>query len=152
MDAMTEQAVSTFRVGGLLLGIDVSRVAEVVGDASHVPVPRSHPGIAGVMNLRGRVLTVLDVRHRLAVDDIAGAGTPGVHVVVTTDRGAVGLLVDRVLEVLDLSAGAADELPDTIAPRIRAVTRAAFQTPQGLLLVVDPDALLDVHADPRNES
>jgi hypothetical protein len=62
---MTEHRFCSFTVGGLLFGIDVARVQEVLGTQPVTPVPLAQPSVVGLINLRGQVVTAVDARRRL---------------------------------------------------------------------------------------
>ena len=57
----------TFRVGGLLVGVDVERVQEVLHDPELTPVPLAHESVVGLLNLRGQIVTAIDARRRLGL-------------------------------------------------------------------------------------
>jgi len=94
--------LSTFHVGKYLFGVDVSLVQEVVRLQLMTPVPLASPEIAGLINLRGEVLTAIDLRARLGLPPADSARGP-VNVVVRVDDEPVSLLVDEIGGVLEVS-------------------------------------------------
>jgi len=141
---VTAQAYCTFRVGTLLVGIDVARVQEVLHDTELTPVPLADDSVLGLLNLRGEIVTAIDARRRLGLD----ARPPEVraaHVLVRCESEVVSLVVDAEDEVVEVD-GAADEVPETLGSAIRALVTGIHQLDTGLLLVLDPDRTLLVTA------
>src|ERR1700759_4249148 len=103
MTAETTQAsgqYSTFFVADLFFGVNVMHVQEVLRYQPMTPVPRSPQTVEGLINLRGQIVTAIDMRKRLGLPERASDKTPMNMVVRTTD-GAVSLLVDEIGDVLD---------------------------------------------------
>ncbi|MBY0459634.1 MAG: chemotaxis protein CheW, partial [Gemmataceae bacterium] len=124
----------TFRLGDRCFGIDVLEVQEVIRAQPMTRVPLAPAVVRGLMNLRGRVVTALDLRRRFGLPD--GPDDP-VNVVVSTDDGAISLLVDDVGDVLTLSAEAFEPVPDTLAGVARELVRGVYKLDDQLLLVLD---------------
>ena len=160
--------VATFRVGSLLLGTDVLRVQEVVRDQRLEPVPRAPAAVAGLLNLRGQILAVTDLRCRLGLpsrpeapaagqpEEPAAESAPGLdaaHFIIRTGSESESLLVDVEGEVISLADFQREEIPDTVPPRIRPFVSEVYQLDHELLLVLDIDKVLDTadteEAEPR---
>jgi purine-binding chemotaxis protein CheW len=140
--------LSTFHVGKYLFGVDVSLVQEVVRLQQMTPVPLAAGEIAGLINLRGEVLTAIDLRARLGlppVDTTAGAREP-VNVVVRVDDEPVGLLVDEIGGVLEVSQVPFEHTPSTVDERVRDLLLGAYTLPDRLLLALNARRVLDVGA------
>jgi purine-binding chemotaxis protein CheW len=138
---MTGSLFCTFRVGGLLLGIPIDRVVEVLADQPVTPVPLAHPAIVGLLNLRGQVVTAVDARRRLGLGE--GKGTRSIAV-LRLDGELTGLVVDRPGDVIDIAEDRLEAVPDTVRAEIHALTTAAVQLEDDLLLVLDPHETLAV--------
>jgi purine-binding chemotaxis protein CheW len=97
----------TFTTAGQLFGLPIEHVQDVFALGNIARVPLAGPEIAGVLNLRGRVVTVIDLANRLQLDAPRDATAP---MVIGIERGAesFGILVDRVGEVLSLADGDRD--------------------------------------------
>jgi purine-binding chemotaxis protein CheW len=142
---VSDRRYCTFRVAGLLVGIEIARVVEVLREQIVTPVPLAHPDVAGLLNLRGQVLTAIDARSRLGLAPRAGSSPATLDVVVTScGDESVCLLVDSVGDVVDVPHDAVDQVPDNVAPQIVALTVGAHQLDGELLLLLDPDLTLDV--------
>ena len=136
-----ELQVCTFLVGGLLLGLPLADVAEVVSGQEVTPVPLAPAAVVGLFNLRGRIVTVVDARARLGLpprEESEGSA----HVIVTVGGDTTSLVVDRASDVLTLAADDAEAEPETVPARIQHLVTASYQRPQGLLLVLDPSHVL----------
>jgi purine-binding chemotaxis protein CheW len=133
--------LSTFHVGAYLFGVEVALVQEIVRMQTITPVPLSESEIAGLINLRGEVLTAVDVRSRLGLP-LATSERPQINVVVRVDDEPVSLLVDEIGGVMEVSHIPFESTPSTVAPRVRKVLLGAYTLPEQLLLALDARALL----------
>lgn len=130
----------TFRVDDLVLGVDVLEVREVLRSRVITPVPLADEGIAGLLNLRGEIVTAVDLRPGLRRPPAAHPGPA--HVVVRTGEGPVALGVDEVGEVLDVDPAALQPPPVTVDPAVRALLLGTHLVAGALLLVLDPRRVL----------
>jgi purine-binding chemotaxis protein CheW len=144
MTARSQQCC-VLHVAGLQLGVEVERVQEVLGDAPVTPVPLADPSVAGLLNLRGRIVTAVDARSRLGLPPRPGAGT-GTNVVMTAAGETVSLIVDREGDVVDVDGRAFEPVPETVPSSIRAFVRGCYQLDAALLLIVDADRVFGVDA------
>jgi purine-binding chemotaxis protein CheW len=140
--------LSTFHVGKYLFGVDVSLVQEVVRLQQITPVPLAAPEIAGLINLRGEVLTAIDLRARLGLPRAENGREP-VNVVVRVDDEPVSLLVDEIGGVLEVSQVPFEQTPSTVDERVRDLLLGAYTLPDRLLLALNAQAVLDVGQDNR---
>jgi purine-binding chemotaxis protein CheW len=140
--------LSTFHVGRYLFGVDVSLVQEVVRLQLITPVPLASPEIAGLINLRGEVLTAIDLRARLGLPPRETSREP-VNVVVRVDDEPVSLLVDEIGGVLEVSQVPFEQTPSTVDERVRDLLLGAYTLPDRLLLSLNARQVLDVVNDAR---
>jgi purine-binding chemotaxis protein CheW len=140
--------LSTFHVGKYLFGVDVSLVQEVVRLQLITPVPLASPEIAGLINLRGEVLTAIDLRTRLGLPPADATREP-VNVVVRVDDEPVSLLVDEIGGVLEVSQVPFEQTPSTVDERVRDLLLGAYTLPDRLLLALNARQILDVCSDAR---
>jgi purine-binding chemotaxis protein CheW len=108
----------SFTTAGQLFGLPIEHVQDVFMLANITRVPLAGREIAGVLNLRGRIVTVIDLANRLQLD-----GSREAHMVIGIDRGSesFGILVDRVGEVLPLSDGDREPNPINLDPTLDAI-------------------------------
>jgi purine-binding chemotaxis protein CheW len=140
--------LSTFHVGKYLFGVDVSLVQEVVRLQQITPVPLAVPEIAGLINLRGEVLTAIDLRARLGMPPAEGGREP-VNVVIRVDDEPVSLLVDEIGGVLEVSQVPFEQTPSTVHERVRDLLLGAYTLPERLLLALNARQVLDVGQESR---
>ena len=143
MSAGTKQRICTFHLGDELFGIDVAHVQEVLVSQRITPVPLAPAAVLGVVNLRGQIVTAIDLRTRLELPPRA-PGTHPVHVVVRTEGELVSFLVDRTGDVVDVSADAFERPPEALPGVAGDLILGAFQLPDTLLLLLDPERTTDL--------
>jgi purine-binding chemotaxis protein CheW len=140
--------LSTFHVGKYLFGVDVALVQEIVRLQTITPVPLSGKDIAGLINLRGEVLTAIDLRARLGLPP-ADSGRDPINVVVRVDEEPVSLLVDEIGGVQEISSVPFETTPTTVDPHVRHLLLGAYTLPDRLLLSLDARKVLAI-AESRN--
>ncbi|HTB34058.1 MAG TPA: chemotaxis protein CheW [bacterium] len=138
----------TFRVGGDEFGITAERVQEVLLTQPMTEVPLTHPVLRGLLNLRGEVVSALDLRRRLGQDDFAADAQP-INIVVR-DRGEmVSLMADEIGDVMELETSLQEPAPASLNPNLRGLITNIFMLKGRLLLIMDLDRLLDLDTAPR---
>ena len=140
--------LSTFQVGRYLFGVDVSLVREIVRLRVFTPVPMAPAEIAGLINLRGEVLTAIDLRARLGLPPSDGRRDP-VNVVVRVDDEPVSLLVDEIGGVLDVSQLPFEVTPATVDAKVRDLLLGSYTLPDCLLLALNTTKVLAIVDDSR---
>ena len=135
----------TFRLGGLFFGVEVTKVQEVIRYQEMTPIPLAPRTVSGLINLRGQIVTAIDLRRVLEFDDRPADERP-MNVVIRTDEGAVSLLVDRIGDVLHVEAEAFERVPDTVTGVARELILGAYKLTDSLLLVLDTDRIVGTDA------
>ena len=130
----------TVRLGGQLLGIDVQRVHDVLKLGQLTRVPRAPAVVAGVMNLRGRIVTAIDARRCLDLPD-RDVGAPAMCLVVEQDGQPYALIVDGVGDVVTVAGDRYEASPTTLAPAWRAVSDGVYRMDE-LMIVLNVGRLL----------
>ena len=140
--------VCTFRLGGLLFGVDVLDVQEVLYHADVTPVPHAPGAVAGLINLRGQIATTLDLRARLGeasgTDDENERKANPTHVVVRSTYEPVSLLVDRIGDVLDIEPDRFEEPPTHMYDEATQAILGAYRLDEEILLILDVDHLIEL--------
>src|SRR5215470_1384142 len=126
----------TFFLDGLRFGVDVQKVQEVVPYQEMTRVPLAPPTVRGLLNLRGQIVTGIDLRRRLDLPDRPEGALP-MNVVLRGEDPPVSFLVDQVGEVLEVSAADAERPPETLRGRVRELIQAVYPLDGELLLVLD---------------
>jgi purine-binding chemotaxis protein CheW len=135
-----QQYTSCF-VDDLLVGIKVEALQEVTVGSELTPVPLASPLVSGLLNLRGQVVTAIDLRRCLELRDRPSGQRP-VHVIMRTEDGSVSLLVDQVGDVLHLDESDCEPAPRTLRGRLRDLITGAYKLDGRLLLVLDTERAL----------
>jgi len=136
---------STFLVEDLFFGVDVLDVQEVLRAQQMTPVPQAPDVVEGLINLRGQIVTAIDMRRRLQMPKLA-TGQPPMNIVVSTPDGAVSLLVDEIGDVLDMDESTYERPPDNLDPAARELIRGVYKMKDGLMLVLDTEKAIEVDA------
>jgi purine-binding chemotaxis protein CheW len=140
---VNEQPYCTFYLDKLVIGVAVDCVEEVLHDQTIVPVPLAHTAVAGLVNLRGQIVTAIDARRRLGLADRHLESGATIVVIRSCDE-VVCLVVDRAGDVVDIDMERSEEVPASVSAGIRALTSRAYEFEGGLLLVLDTDRTLAV--------
>lgn len=133
----------TAMIGGQLFGLPIQSVQDVFKPERLTRVPLAPPEIAGVLNLRGRIVTLIDMRHRLGLDQRQGAG-PALAIGVESRGESYGLLIDSIGEVLKLDDDAREPNPVNLDARLARVSTGIHRLEGQLLMVVDVERVLDI--------
>lgn len=133
----------TLKVGDLLLGIEVGEIQEILRDTSIMPVPLSPAAIRGLINLRGQIVTAIDLRRRIGLDD-AEENVEFMTMVLGTAEELLALVVDTVGDVVEVSAAAFEPPPDTLRGEARKMIEGAYKLDRELLLVLKLSVVLDL--------
>lgn len=130
------QQFATFVLDGHLFGVEVETVQEVIRYQEMTRIPLAAGAVGGLINLRGQVITALDLRRRLGLPDRPEGQLP-MNVVVRTEEGAVSLLVDQIGEVIETDAAHFESPPDTVTAQAKDLIRGAYKLDGTLLLALD---------------
>ncbi len=129
----------SFYVSDLFFGIEVCLVQEVIRYQEMTQVPLASREIGGLINLRGQIVTAIDLRRRLDLPDRAVGKLP-MNVVIRTDDAAVSLLVDEIGDVLEVDDQSYESPPETLTGLSREVISGVYKLKEKLLLILDTKA------------
>jgi purine-binding chemotaxis protein CheW len=133
--------VCTFEIAGHFFGINATDVQEIMSPQRVTRVPLARPGIAGLLNVRGELVTAIDLRQWLELP-LREAGAALMNIVLRTGDGGVSLLVDAVGEVMRINDSLCEPVPPTLRGPARALTEAVVKLPGRLLLRLNMQALI----------
>jgi purine-binding chemotaxis protein CheW len=136
----------SFFLDGLRFGVDVQKVQEVVPYQEMTRVPLAPPTVQGLLNLRGQIVTGIDLRRRLELAERPEGNLP-MNVVLRGEDSPVSFLVDDIGEVIEVAADACERPPETLRGRVRELIEAVYPLPDELLLVLDTVKTLDLNLD-----
>ena len=139
---MALRQICTFRVDGMSLGLDVEYVQEVLRHQEMTEVPLAPPAVRGLINLRGQIVTALDLRRRFELPPDT-AGEPPMNVIMHTGGSLVSLLVDCIGEVESVNDEWYEPVPETLDPGTKSMVRCVCKLEGKLLLILDPLGVLE---------
>lgn len=139
----TSGQLSTFFVADLFFGVDVRDVQEVLHFQQMTPVPQASEIVEGLINLRGQIVTAIDMRRRLQLPPRTEHQIP-MNMVVRTSDGVVSLQVDEIGDVLDVDAAAYERSPDNLDSATRELIRGVYKLKDRVLLVLDIEMAVEV--------
>jgi purine-binding chemotaxis protein CheW len=126
----------TFRLAQYLCGIDVLAVHEILRHQTMTRVPLAPGVVKGLINLRGQIITAVDMRTRMAFPP-NDTGKPPVNIVVGVGDTAMALLVDEIGDVMDIDPADCEPPPDTIRGAVRELITSVCKMQGKLLLILD---------------
>lgn len=135
----------TFYIDGLFFGVEVLKVQEVIRYQEMTRVPLASRTLQGLINLRGQIVTAIDLRHRLALPARAPDDLP-TNVVVRTDDGAVSLLVDEIGDVVEIQDDIFERPPETLRGVARELVTGVYKFKERLLLILDTEKTVNLQA------
>ena len=133
----------TFTTAGQMFGLPIACVQDVFKPTRITPVPLAVAEIAGVLNLRGRMVTVIDLRRRLGMD-VRDDGRAPMVIGIEAGGESFGLLIDAVGEVLKLPDGEREGNPINLDRKLAGVSAGVFRLDGSLLVILDIDRVLDL--------
>ncbi|MGA8652973.1 MAG: chemotaxis protein CheW [Xanthobacteraceae bacterium] len=135
----------TFTIAGQMFGLPIGRVQDVFKPARITQVPLASAEIAGVLNLRGRIVTAIDMRQRLEVNKRENGASP-MAIGIEAKSESFGLLVDAVGEVLKLPDVDREPNPINLGGKLAALSDGVYRLEGQLLVVLDVDRVLDLRS------
>ncbi|MCG5054528.1 MAG: chemotaxis protein CheW [Myxococcales bacterium] len=137
------EPLCTFYLENYFLAVDALRVQEVLRHHPLTEVPLAPPTVRGLMNLRGQIVPVLDLRSRFGFSPMP-AGRKAFNVLLRQPDGLVSFSVDRVADVIEVPAEEFEPIPETLQGEGRRLLKGAYKLDKRLLLVLDADRAMDV--------
>lgn len=138
----------TIMIGEQLFGLPIARVQDVFMPERLTRVPLASREVAGVLNLRGRIVTAIDMRARLGLPNVA-SDRPAMAVGVDLRGESYGLLIDSIGEVLKLADDSREVNPVNLDPRMAKMAAGVHRLDGQLMVVLDVDRVLEISSDLR---
>jgi purine-binding chemotaxis protein CheW len=129
---------ATFSLDGLLFGIEVGKIQEVLSYQEMTPVPLAPSSVVGLINLRGQIIAAVDLRRRLGLQERAAGHRP-VNVVVRSDEDVSSLLVDEMGDVVEVGEDTFEPPPETMDADSRILIRGVHKLGRRLMHVLDAE-------------
>jgi purine-binding chemotaxis protein CheW len=141
----------TFKVDHLLIGVEVWRVQEVIRHQPMTPVPLAPKEVKGLINLRGQIVTAIDVRLWLAMSPRPGDSL-SMNAVIRLGDEPVSLLVDEAGEVVEPPLSSYEPVPSTASEQIRTLFSGTYKLEDALMLVLDTASVERISSDYGSEA
>jgi purine-binding chemotaxis protein CheW len=135
---MAQHQFCTFYLAKLLFGVELQKVQEVMRYLELTAIPLAPDVVSGLMNLRGQIVTAIDLRRRLELPSRPDDLLP-MNVVIRYADGAVSLLVDEIGDVVEVDDDSFERPPETLQGRVREVILGVHKLENTLLHVLDTD-------------
>jgi purine-binding chemotaxis protein CheW len=135
----------TFLLDGHYFGVDVQQVQEVIRYQEMTRVPLASRVVSGLINLRGRIVTAIDLRRRLGFEDRPADRQP-MNVIVRAGEEAISLLVDEIGDVIEVPADTYEAPPETLTGSARTLIQGAYKLEGRLMLVLNTEEAVDLQA------
>jgi purine-binding chemotaxis protein CheW len=137
------QKYASFYLNGICFGVPIENVQEVLEFQEITPVPLSAAVLPGIINLRGQILTTINLKARLDLAENE-SDTQSMMIVVRTSEGPMNLVVDKIGNVLDVDATQFEKPTETLKAGVRAVTQHVCKLQGFLLLVLDTEKIIQL--------
>ena len=138
----------TFSIQNFTFGIAVEMIQEVIRYQEMTPVPLAPATVHGLINLRGQIVTAIDLRTQLELPARSSEDLP-MNVIVRTRDGAVSLLVDEIGDVVEVDTERYERPPDTLVGKARELVTGVYKLEGSLLLILDVDGAVSVTSTPH---
>jgi len=135
----------TFYLEGLLFGVELKGVQEVIRSLDITQVPLAPQVVSGLINLRGQIVTAVDLRRRLEMEP-RSVTQESVNVVVRSEDGAVSLLVDEIGDVVEVEESSFEPPPETLHGTVRSIIVGVHKLKDHLLHVMDIEKACQMEA------
>jgi purine-binding chemotaxis protein CheW len=136
---VNQQQLVVFKLGGEDFGVDIMQVREIIREGDITVVPNAPEFVKGVINLRGQITTIIDLRRKLGLIEKESSDDQQERVIVVeVEKNTVGMAVDAVTEVTYLSESDIDEVPTMVKENIGTeYLRGVGKLPNRLLILID---------------
>lgn len=137
----SEIEFSTFMVGDALFGIDILNIQEINKHIDITRVPQAESYIEGILNLRGRIVTIIDLGSKLGLGPVQKSGENR-NIIVNSDGEHIGLLVDKIGDVLTMKKSDIDVPPSNVAGAKGRFFQGVLKTDEKLIGILDLNKIL----------
>lgn len=137
---MSERQLCTFQLDDLYLGVEVEQIQEVIGPQDMTPIPTAADSVAGLINLRGQIVTALDLRRLLNLPP--AVPEQAINIVIRDADSAISLLVDRIKGVVQYNPEGVEKTPETMERGARDLLRGVCKAKDRLLYMLDTEKVI----------
>jgi purine-binding chemotaxis protein CheW len=135
--------LAVFRAGTGEYGVDIMKIMEIIRPQKLTRVPKAPEFIEGIINLRGSVVPIIDVRKRLGVGSASDGGSRDKVLILLVDGKLLGAVVDEVREIMYMDLGEIEEAPEAVKGPEAQFLQGVGKAGERLIMVLDPEKLLN---------
>lgn len=135
--------LAVFRAGHGEYGVDIMKIMEIIRPQKLTRVPKAPEFIEGIINLRGSVVPIIDVRKRLGVGSASDGGSKDKVLILLVDGKMLGAVVDEVKEIMYMDLGEIEEAPEAVKGPEAQFLQGVGKAGERLIMVLDPEKLLN---------
>ncbi len=136
-DTTHSRDLLTLVIAGQRFGIPILQVQDVLGEQAVTKIPLAPPEVAGSLNLRGRIVTAINMRKRLGLEQLHQDAHSGMSVVVEHENELYSLVIDEIGDVMRLNNKDFKPTPGTLDPTWREIASGIYQLDEELIVVLD---------------
>jgi len=125
------------------IGVSIRNIQDVIGPQSITQIPRARDAIAGVLNLRGRIVTAIDMHKRLE-EPCTHAKSASMGIIIESHDELFSLLVDHVEDVMTINFEDIEHVPPTLNPLWQSVCEGVYQMQGKIMILIDIERILDL--------
>jgi purine-binding chemotaxis protein CheW len=133
----------TFFLNQIYFGIDVMQVQEVIRYQKTTPVPLAANDIKGLINLRGQIITVIELKRRLEMGSEVTTDEQAFNLILENDSQPVSLLVDKMGDVIEIDNQEIEPTPATLKGKISQMLQGTYKFENEFILILDVEKLLN---------
>lgn len=135
--------VCTFYLDSQMYGVEVESVQEVIRYQQMTDVPLAPKSVVGLINLRGQIVTAIDLRRRLGLQERPPEELP-MNIVVRCEDGAISFLVDQIGDVQEINPNNLEPIPETLQGSARSMLTGTYKMKEQLLLILNTERAMNV--------
>lgn len=137
------QQFCTFFINKIYFGIDVLQVQEVIRFTQITPVPLAPPDILGLINLRGKIVTIIDIKSRLQMNqNMIDNYENNYNIILNNKSELISLIVDDIGDVVEVAENQFEPPPATLKGKMRSFLQGAYKLQDKFLLILNVDKIL----------
>lgn len=140
------------RLDGELLGISVDYVEDILSPQEITPIPLAPPEVKGALNLRGRIVTAINMRAKLGMDNPDRELVNYRSVVIKSGNDLYSIILDSVSEVINVADSDIDRIPDNLSEEWKDVSSGVFSMEDDLMVILDTAKLLNLNDNEEDEA
>lgn len=140
------------QISDLYFGISISNIRDVLKQNETTPVPRSNNNIIGLLNLRGHIVTEINVAKILEVENVSSKGNKDKYsVVITKDHEMYSMVFDKIGDIVDIEGNTIEKLPETINKNWLSVAEGVVRMDEDLVVILNLESMIN-HITPDKDT